>query len=235
MFHILHIDQSQEFNIFLVNTLCRSANLSWAPNISHARKIMAAENIDLILLDIVLPDGDGIDFCYSLQSKQNKTPIIVLTSHDDLSKKVLSFAAGADDYIVRPFHHIEFQAKLDSKLRNYSLVTNISDILKWREIQIVKSKQEVTIYDQGKEIKVELTAKEYKILILFTNSIGTVLSRDTILNRIWGNDVFVSPRSVDTHISKLRKKLGAVSYIIQSMHGTGYLFCPLPLNATTEG
>lgn len=233
MFHILHIDQSQEFNSFLTSALYRSANFSWAPNLSKARKIIASEKIDLILLDIIFPDGDGIDFCYSLQNNQQKTPIIVLTSHNDLSKKILSFAAGADDYITRPFHQIEFQAKLDSKLRNHSMQSIASDVVKWQEIQIIKSKQDITIFDQenpNREKKIELTVKEYKILILFTKSIGVILSRDTILNRIWGNNVFVSPRSVDTHISKLRKKLGHISHIIQSIHGSGYLFTPTPLS-----
>jgi DNA-binding response OmpR family regulator len=232
MFHILHIDQSLEFNKALAHTLCRSANISWAPSLSNARKLINSENIDMILLDIDLPDGDGIDFCYSLQGTHRNTPIIVLTSHDDISKKVLSFAAGADDYITRPFHQIEFQAKLDSKLRNYSLQTKESDTLQWEEIKIIKSKQEIIIFENGLNKKIELTAMEFKILILFTNYIGAVLSRDMILNSIWGNDVFVSARSVDTHISKLRKKLGSISPIIQSIHGTGYLFCPTTVDKT---
>jgi two-component system, OmpR family, copper resistance phosphate regulon response regulator CusR len=232
MFHILHIDQSQEFNKFLSATLCRSAKLSWAPDLSNARKLINTETIDMILLDIVLPDGDGIDFCYSLQSTQQKAPIIVLTSHDDISKKVLSFAAGADDYIIRPFHMIEFQAKLDSKLRNCSIQSKVADILQWKEILINKSKHEVIVFDQGNERKVELTTMEFKVLVLFTSFIGTVLCRDIILDRVWGNDIFVSPRSVDTQISKLRKKLGHVSHIIQSIHGAGYMFCPTAITKT---
>lgn len=226
MFHILHIDQSQEFNKSLSTTLCRSAHLTWAPDLSNARKLMDTEKIDLILLDISLPDGDGIDFCFSLQSRQRRTPIIVLTDHDDISKKILSFAAGADDYIIRPFHEIEFQAKLDSKLRNYSLQYNAADTLKWKELQIVKSRQEVTVFDIDGDKKLDLTVMEFKILMLFTNSLGVVLSRDSILDQVWGSDVFVSSRSVDTHISKLRKKLGHVSHIVQSVHGAGYMFCP---------
>lgn len=193
---------------------------------------MNTETIDMILLDIDLPDGDGIDFCYSLQGTQQKAPVIVITSQDDLSKKVLSFAAGADDYIIRPFHKIELQAKLDSKLRNYSMQSKAAEILRWKEIQINKSKQEVVVSDLHNDKKVDLTALEFKILILFTNYLGEVLTRDAILNNIWGHNVFVSPRSVDTHISKLRKKLGHISHIIQSIHGTGYLFCPTTVNQT---
>ena len=226
MFHILHIDQSQSFNKFLTDTLSRSANLSWAPDLCNARKLIDAENIDMILLDIDLPDGDGIEFCFSLQNTPKKTPVIVLTRQDDISKKVMSFAAGVDDYITRPFHKIELQAKLDSKLRNYSIQSKANDILQWKELQIIKSKQEVIIFDQSGERKIDLTAMEFKILILFTTCVGIVLSRDTILNRIWGHNVFVSPRSVDTHISKLRKKLSSIAHIIQSIHGSGYMFCP---------
>jgi DNA-binding response OmpR family regulator len=198
----------------------------WAPNLSKARSIITTENVDMIILDIVLPDGDGIDFCYTLQETKCRAPIIVLTSHDDISKKILSFSAGVDDYIIRPFHKIELQAKLNSKLRNYSLQSKENDTLKWKEIQIIKSKQEITLFDDKSARQIELTGLEFKILTLFTNYVGTVLSRDTILNRVWGKNVFVSPHSVDTHVSKLRKKLGQISHIIQSIHGTGYMFCP---------
>lgn len=229
MFHILHIDQSQEFNKVLTNNLSRSANLTWAQNLSNARKFINSEKIDLILLDLDLPDGNGIDFCYSLQGNQQKPPVIVLTSHDDISKKVLSFAAGADDYITRPCHMIELQAKLDSKLRNHSNEHKIKDILKWTELQITKSKQEVIVHNKIKDQKVELTSKEFKLLIFLSSSEGAVLSRDMILDHIWGRNVFVSHRSVDTHISKLRRKLGLAAHVIQSVHGTGYMFCPTNL------
>jgi DNA-binding response OmpR family regulator len=226
MFHILHIDQSQEFNQFITNTLGQFANLSWAPDLSSARRYINETKIDMILLDIILPDGDGIEFCYSLQNTHRNTPVIVLTGQNDISKKVLSFAAGADDYITRPFHKIELQAKVDSKLKKNSYKTKIRETFHWKEIQINKLKQEIIVKDGHRDRKTELTAMEFKILILFAKFSGVVLSRDMILNRIWGNEVFVSPRSVDTHISKLRRKLSPISHIIQSIHGSGYMFCP---------
>lgn len=229
MYSILHLDQSQDFNHELKTTLSRSAHLTWASSLSDAKRLMASENYDMIILDLILPDGDGIDFCFSLQNSHKNTPIIVLTSLDDVSKKVSSFAAGADDYITRPFHSIELQSKIDSKLRNVSKQSKTYDLYKWKEIEISKSKQEMIVYHQYGEQRFELTAMEFKILCMFSNLTETVLSRDMILNEIWGDDVYVAPRSVDTHISKLRRKLGDKAHVIQSVHGTGYMFCPTSL------
>src|SRR5690606_19934933 len=132
----------------------------------------------------------------------------------------------ADDYIVKPFSPIELKARVESKLKKIEIMKQVYDVLQWDEIKINKNKQEVEILFDGDLKKVDLTALEFKLLIYLASSPNDVFSRDEILNEIWGDDIHVYSRSVDTHISKLRKKLGPASYLIKSIHGSGYKFSP---------
>lgn len=225
---ILLIEDTKEIYKMVSQSLNYIADLSWAQTIAEAKDFVHKDQFDLILLDVQLPDGNGIDFCVELQSAGTtlQTPIFFLTASDTLSEKVMGFSAGADDYIVKPFSPIELKARVESKLRKNDILRQVSDVLTWDEIKINKNKQEVEILVDGKFQKVDLTALEFKLLIYLATSPNDVFSRDEILNEIWGNDIHVYSRSVDTHISKLRKKLGPVSYLIKSIHGSGYKFSP---------
>lgn len=225
---ILLIEDTKEIYNMVNQSLTYIANLSWAQTISEAKKMVSSERYDLILLDVQLPDGNGIDFCVELQAggATLQTPIFFLTASDTLSEKVMGFSAGADDYIVKPFSPIELKARVESKLKKIEIMKQVSDVLQWDEIKINKNKQEVEILFDGDFKKVDLTALEFKLLIYLASSPNDVFSRDEILNEIWGDDIHVYSRSVDTHISKLRKKLGPASYLIKSIHGSGYKFSP---------
>lgn len=225
---ILLIEDTKEIYKMVSQSLNYIADLSWAQTITEAKEFVHKDQFDLILLDVQLPDGNGIDFCVELQSAGTtlQTPIFFLTASDTLSEKVMGFSAGADDYIVKPFSPIELKARVESKLRKNDILKQVSDVLTWNEIKINKNKQEVEILEEGKFQKVDLTALEFKLLIYLATSPNDVFSRDEILNEIWGNDIHVYSRSVDTHISKLRKKLGPVAYLIKSIHGSGYKFSP---------
>ena len=158
------------------------------------------------------------------------TAIFFLTSHDSLSEKVLGFSAGADDYITKPFDILELKARVEAKLRKMEYQSASLDKLKWKEVSIDKNRQEVSVVDdQGAYHKVELTALEFKLLTFLANQPGHVIHRDKILDEIWGENIHVYSRSVDTHVSKLRKKLGSASHVIESVHGAGYKFSPTPV------
>ena len=139
---------------------------------------------------------------------------------------MLSFTAGADDYITKPFHPIELRARLEARIRKNNQLCIDADTFKWKELQIIKSRRDIKIFDEFSDKKIDLTSLEYKILIYFAYKAGEVIHRDQILTDIWGADIHVSHRSVDTHISKIRKKLGLVSHILESIHGYGYKFNP---------
>jgi len=224
---ILLVEDSKE--IYRMVSLAVSgplAQLDWVETVAEAEKAINRQSYDIILLDIELPDGNGLELCSKIQSTNPGLPIFFLTSHKDLSEKVLGFSAGADDYITKPFDPLELKARVESKLKKIEVLKRSADFMKWNEIQINKASQEVKVSNQGVFENVDLTALEFKLLTYFANRRGDVIERDTILNDIWGKDVHVYSRSVDTHVSKLRKKLGPVSHIIESVHGAGYKFSP---------
>lgn len=229
MNRILLVEDSKEIYQMVVQSAAQVAELTWAKSVQDAKDEIAKQNFDLILLDVELPDGNGIEFCSSIQATHSHIAIFFLTGHSTLSEKVLGFSAGADDYITKPFSPLELRARLEARFRKNKQQAIQSDGYKWKELQISKSRQEVLILDKGEFRKVELTALEFKILMYFAIRPGEVIIRDQILNDIWGEDIHVYQRSVDTHVSKLRKKLGAVSHIVESIHGTGYKFNPTAL------
>ena len=229
MKQILLVEDSKEIFTMVTLAVQSFSELTWAENLAQARDLTTKNNYDLVLLDMELPDGNGINFCSELQNKNPLLPIFFLTSHKDLSEKVLGFSAGADDYITKPFDPLELKARIEAKFKKNDLLLKTSDHLKWKEIEINKASQEVKILIDGNYKPIDLTALEFKLLMYFANRYTNVISRDTILNDIWGEDVHIYSRSVDTHVSKLRKKLCDVSYILESVHGAGYKFNPKEL------
>lgn len=227
MKNILLVEDSKEIFAMVTQAVEAIANISWETTLEGAREALKKEQFDLVLLDIELPDGNGVELCSEIQALNNYTPIFFLTSHKELSEKVLGFSAGADDYITKPFAPLELKARVEAKFKKNDMLKKKSDQLKWREIQINKARQEVHIIHNENELqKIDLTALEFKLLMYFANRPHEVISRDKILDDLWGEDVHVYSRSVDTHVSKLRKKLESVSHIIESIHGSGYKFCP---------
>lgn len=223
---ILFVDDSKEILPLVKQAIGQIADVTWAETIGAAREILDEQAFQLILLDIELPDGNGIELCSQVHASSPTTPIFILSSHNNLSEKVLGFSAGADDYITKPFEPLELKARIEAKLVKLEAINNSLANLKWKELEILRNMQEVKILDNAEMKKIDLTALEYKILTYFAERPGEVFPRDQILNDIWGENVYVYPRSVDTHVSKLRKKLGPVANVIESVHGVGYKFIP---------
>lgn len=182
--------------------------------------ITKRERPDLIILDIMLPSMEGTEVCKILKSGDatRHIPIIMLTAKGEEVDRVVGFELGADDYITKPFSPRE-------------LILRVKAVLKRgqdREVKIIKAGP-VTIDVErslatadGKVLK--LTAIEFKLLLELAKSDGRVLSRDTLLDRAWGAEVYVTDRTVDTHIRRLREKLGKVSKYIETVRGLGYRF-----------
>lgn len=223
--NILLVEDSKEIYQMVLQSLTDGIiNLDWSIDMQKAKTLLSQKPYDLVLLDIQLPDGNGMELCSHIQVKHPETSIFFLTSNTDLSQKVMGFSAGADDYITKPFNPLELKARVDAKLKKVQVLKNSSNVLEWNEIKINKESQQVHIEAGSGFELIDLTALEFKLLLYFANRPGAVIERDTILNDIWGQDIHVYSRSVDTHVSKLRKKLGPVSSIIESVHGAGYKF-----------
>ncbi|MCB9091991.1 MAG: response regulator transcription factor [Halobacteriovoraceae bacterium] len=227
---ILLVEDSKEVIPMIKQALGSAMELEWSQSIREAQDKLDTSSYSLILLDIELPDGNGIDLCTKIHAASPSTPVFFLTAHDNLSEKVLGFSAGADDYITKPFEPLELKARIEAKLSKIELLNDSLTNLKWKELEIYRKKQEVRVLDRDQYKPIELTALEYKILTYFAEKPGDVLDRDQILNDIWGKNIYVYPRSVDTHVSKLRRKLGPVAHVIESVHGVGYKFVPTFLN-----
>jgi two-component system phosphate regulon response regulator PhoB len=205
------------------------SELKWVQSIKEAKEELKKNTYHLTIINVVLPDGSGIDFCTNTQLSQPEMMIFLISDHANLSETVLSFTAGADDFMTIPFSPLELKARIESRFKKTKNQSMRNDSCKWKELHICKSKQEVSILQKDTFKKIDLTALEFKILMYFALRPGEVIVRDQMLNDIWGINIHVYQRSVDTHISKLRKKLGVVSYILESIHGLGYKFKPTNL------
>ena len=199
--------------------------LTWSNTTEKAKAAITKDNFDLLLIDVQLPDGNGIELCNEILSSGSDASVFFLTSKADTSDKILGFSVGADDYITKPFDVLELKARIQSRLikRNSEILK--SNVMEWKEVKIDKDKQSVTIKGAAEE-SIDLTSLEFKLLIYMANRPESVIKREDMLDAIWGKDVYVYPRSVDTHMSKLRKKLKDVGTVIESVHGVGYKFSP---------
>jgi DNA-binding response OmpR family regulator len=175
-----------------------------------------------LLLDVKLVDGDGYQFCDWVRSKQldYKTPVIFITANNSLESRITGYSVGGDDFISKPYNVIELRIRIEAKLRRSSSVSAKS--VELGGVLIDSRSQSAQIRVANEFIKLDLTPIEFKLLNLFMLEPEKVFGRDEILNSIWGKDIYVFPRSVDTHISKLRAKLGSRAHLIKSIHGTGY-------------
>lgn len=186
-------------------------------NISESKKILGQEEINLVLLDIGLPDGNGFDICKEIKQKQD-IPVIFLTAQDEETSVVLGLDLGADDYIVKPFRTRELISRINSVLRRYGKKEESSNIIQYKNIKIDINKS--TVFKDNEEIF--LTSLEYKILLLLFTNQNRLITREQLLERIWdiaGN--FVNDNTLTVYIKRIREKLGDDT-IIKTVRGLGY-------------
>jgi two-component system phosphate regulon response regulator PhoB/two-component system alkaline phosphatase synthesis response regulator PhoP len=175
---------------------------------------------DLIILDLMLPDVDGIDVCRLLKSQPDyaRILIIMLTAKAEEADRVLGLELGADDYITKPFSPRELVARVRSVLRRREMVTAEDKITVGEVLTINPKRHEVEV--EGK--KVALTTTEFRLLLTLAQKPGWVFSRDQLLDELWGDEKAVVDRTIDVHIRHLRVKLGRAGYLIHNVRGVGY-------------
>lgn len=174
--------------------------------------------IDLVILDIMLPEYDGWTVLREIR-KENNTPVLLLTARGEESDQLFGFELGADEYVTKPFSPKILVARVKALLKRGNTTVNNTKI-SVENIEIDESAHRV--YIEGKEI--ELTPKEYELLVYMVKNKGKALSRNKILNEVWGYDYFGDSRTVDTHVKRLRVKLENKSDFIQTVRGVGYRF-----------
>jgi len=172
-----------------------------APAWAAAAEILGRELPDLVILDITLPDGNGVDICRELKGRYPKTPVILLTAKDRVSDKVMGLESGAEDYIVKPFETLELMARIKVCLRRYRPSDEKAEV---GDLCIDFKKR--CVHRSGKQV--ELTPREYDLLCLFVTNRGEPLSREFIRKTIWkGSQIYSWSRVIDVHIQHLRQKI----------------------------
>ena len=179
---------------------------------------------DLVVLDVMMPKMSGLDVCKQLRAKRPELPIIMLTARGQEVDKVVGLELGADDYVTKPFSIRELMARVKAVLRRRAVAqTGTSDLYKFGDVAVNTRSHEVTRADQP----VDLSSKEFSLLAYFIAHRSQTLSRDQLLEAVWGYENYPSTRTVDTHIVHLRQKLEKNPEdprFILTIHGTGYKF-----------
>lgn len=173
------------------------------------------ENVDLLILDIMLPEKEGLSILKEIREFSN-LPIIMLTARTDEFDKVTGLDLGADDYITKPFSILELISRVKAVLRRSK--KKDTDDLTYKEISLNTSKRRVKVLDE----KIDLTYKEFEMLLLLMSNVGNVISREDFLLKIWGYDYEGETRTVDVHIASLRSKLKDYGKYIHTVRNLGY-------------
>ena len=198
-----------------------------ANNGNDAVKLAVEEKPNLILLDLMIPGKDGYDVCKDIRSNSEirNTPIIMLTAKSEELDKILGLELGADDYITKPFSVRELLARVKAVLRRFSISEPESNVLVFGNLTADFDKREILVNDK----KLDLTLKEFELLEILIRNKGKILTRDTLLDKIWGYEYIGETRTVDVHIRYLRKKIELDDKnpkLIETIRGVGYRFNP---------
>jgi len=194
-------------------------SVDWVTRLDAAGDSMAVAAYDLLLLDLMLPDGRGIGFLKTIRNRGYVTPVIILTALDQLSDRIEGLNAGADDYLVKPFDLSELSARIGSVARRYS--GNPNPIITHGELDIDLASR--SIHRNGKPV--QLTAREWALFDTFLARPGQLLSKTQLEDKLYAHGAEIESNTIEVHVSRLRKKLGAD--VIQTERGMGYRLGPL--------
>lgn len=221
-YHLLVTAKSDDFMAEIIAALKKGDfRITTCKKGSEVLKLVGKENPDMLILDVDLLDLDGIEICWELKSDPatQAMPVVFVTEKAEDFTQIAAYEAGADDFIIKPNRSRLLVAKINAILRRcYEMVETPTQIKKFGPIEI--DEEQVMVYKKGQSLK--FSKKEFQLLLLLTSKPGKVFRRNNILAKIWGDDIIVGDRNIDTHIKKLRKKLG--KDYIQTVRGIGYKF-----------
>ena len=229
MSKILLVEDTVDLALAIQGTLSEHL-VQIAESIAEARKMLEkdASSYDLVLLDLKLPDGSGLGFCAEIKSHERfkALPVMCVSGMDTISEKIAAFSLGAEDYITKPFDVREFRARVQSKLLKRERTEKVSAVTELEGLKI--DRDGMRVYTTGvNPTEIAFTGFEFRLLCFFAERKERVLSRTQIMEGVWRN-VHVFDRTVDAHISKIRKKLQGSGYTIESVYGSGYVFKKSP-------
>lgn len=219
MKHVLIIDDEEEIRELIAYNLRKEGfNISTAENGKVGFEKLKEQQIDLILLDVMMPEMDGMEFCAQLRANAAFDRIIVcfLTARNEDYSQIAGLDSGADDYIAKPVKPRVLISRIKALLRRSEKNTTLPQELNG----LIINREEYVASLNGE--KIHLPKKEFELLALLASKPGNVFERDVILDTVWGSDIIVGDRTIDVHIRKLREKIG--DDFIKTVKGVGYKF-----------
>mgnify|MGYP005667782011 FL=1 len=218
-------DEPDLLNTLSFNFESEGYKVAKALNGKEAMKFLEDDDsISLVILDLMLPDMSGLDICRHIRAADNLKDILVImvTAKGEEVDRVVGFEVGADDYVVKPYSVRELLLRVGGMLKRSSKEkqSNDKDLVEYEDLKIDNNKHKVYLSDE----KISLTSKEFKLLKHLLLKADKVQSRDNLLEKVWGYNNDVTTRTVDTHIKRLRSKIGKYGDKIETIRGEGYLF-----------
>jgi two-component system phosphate regulon response regulator PhoB len=225
--HILVVEDERDLQKVLAYNLKQSGfDVVVASDGETALRALKEEPFDLVLLDLMLPGMPGTEVCRRLKHNRETSniPVVILTARGEEVDRVVGFEIGADDYVVKPFSVRELILRIQAILRRGGATGTPDERVQFGVLRIDRPAHRVFSGD----VEVSLTALEFKLLAMLYDRRGRVLSRDTLLDEVWGAHVDVTRRNVDTHVKRLREKLGEAGAYLETVRGVGYRFREVP-------
>lgn len=188
---------------------------------------LSSEKFDLVIVDLGLPNMDGHKFCAKVKSQEKTSDIavIIFSGNTDIENKLIGFSVGANDYMSKPADLRELKARIQIQLKKVKTARQQEQFLDVGPFHANLVNHSISIWTQGEKKELDTSPLEFRLLHFFLTHLDHVLSREQLLDHVWGNARNVNDRSVDAVVSKLRQKLGAHSVLLKSVHGAGYRFC----------
>jgi len=216
--NILLVEDEERIADFLVRGLkAEGYSITHAPTGEMALNLLKSDSFNAVLLDVMLPGISGHEVCSKMRFRKDFTPVMMLTALDDNQEMIEGLRKGADDYLTKPFDFEELLARLGAMTRRNSDYADNARTIKCT-IEVDSAAQCAKVYGET----IELSSKELEILSLLINNRNRVISRERILNTVWGTTTDPLTNTVDVHIGRLRKKLGDAGKLISTVHGKGY-------------
>ncbi len=222
MASILLVDDDGETAFIIRSTLEPTHQIEVETSLLKAKERLTQGKFSLLLLDVALPDGNGIEWYSEVQSSSPQMPVIFLTAGTDIADQALGISLGADDYLIKPIHPIILRVRIDACLKRHADIKVRDDVFILGDLTFQVAKQLCFVVREKERQPIELTPLEFKLLLHFAKNEEIVLTRDQLMNGVWGRDIHIYDRTIDTHVSRLRRKLKPSRYTLEAVHGVGY-------------
>jgi DNA-binding response OmpR family regulator len=223
---VLLIEDSKDYQSMVNRALEGTADVTVAPDLSSARRLLDIQEYDLLLLDVGLPDGNGFGFCsaFTRQRGLNRPRILFLTGRHGITDKLNGFSAGGDDYLLKPFDPRELKARVQTHLRVRDELLDGAQRLHVGSLVFCLVSCSLEIHEESGIFRPSMTPTEFRILYRLASHEGRILSRDQLLPEDSEDDseFNISERNIDVHMSRIRKKIAVSTHSIESIYGVGY-------------